>query len=146
MDRKRKELNSAIQVTPLISPTLNEASKLQLNRFIAERAWMPQETIEEILIDTPQMTMQKLENEALKQNIFVPIGVDDDHLQHIIALWNTIQTEAWEIHKMQHIQEYIKTWQNIQWWIQWQGINENSMMNSMASQSMASANAQQNNI
>lgn len=142
-ERKKRELNSAMAISPLISPTLNEASKLQLNRFIADRAWMPQETIEEILIDTPQMTQQKLENEALKLNIFVPIWVNDDHEQHLIALGNSINTEAYETHKMAHIEAFAKQWQQApQQTTQEAGLNENAMMNSMASQSMSSANAQ----
>jgi hypothetical protein len=47
---------------------------------------MPSDVMEEVITDTPQMAMQKLENDLLKDNIFVPINPDDDHAQHLVAL------------------------------------------------------------
>jgi len=135
-DRKRKEWASAIQIYPLISADLNPASKVLMQRFLADRTWMPSDVMEEVITDTPQMTTQKLENDLLKQDIFVPITPNDDHEQHLIALWNTIDTAAWKAHLISHLMEFVKIPPQTQtqpW------LNENAMNNSMASQAMSQA-------
>lgn len=138
-DRLRKELAATVQVTPLILASMNPASKRLYERFVAERAWIPMETIEEILIDTPQMTVQRLENEALKEWIFVPISPTDDHEQHLVAMWTQLQNEAAEAHRVAHLMEIVK---QIQMQPQEWPINENAMINSMASQGMSQAQSQ----
>lgn len=134
-DRKRKEWASAVQIYPLISADLNPARKVLMQRFLADRTWMPNDVMEEVIGDTPQMTIQKLENDLLKENIFVPVNPDDDHEQHLVALWNTIDTASAKAHLVAHLMEFIKTPQiQPQTWL-----NENAMNNSMASQAMSQA-------
>jgi hypothetical protein len=71
----------------------------------------------------------------LKDNIFVPINPDDDHAQHLVALWNTIDTPSAKAHLVAHLMEYVKIPQiQPQTWL-----NENAMNNSMASQAMSQA-------
>ena len=118
--------------------SMNPASKVKYERFVAERAGIPQENIDEFLMDTPQMLLQSLENEALKQNVFVPIDVNDDHEQHLIAMGANVSTPAGEAHRLAHIMEIVK--QPAQ--LPQNGLNENSMMNSMASQGMSQAQSQ----
>lgn len=138
-DRKRKETAAAVQIHPLVSTTLNPASQVIWNRYLADTAWIPKETIEEVIIDTPQMTIQRLENDILKDNQFLPINANDDHEQHLIAMDKTIDTEANEAHKLAHIMEFIK-----QGWMQQpqQWLDKNAMNNSMAAQAMSQAQTQ----
>jgi len=135
-DRKRKEMAWIVQTTPLILPTLWTAEKIQYLRFVMDRAWIPQNTISETLIDTPQMQMQKMENEWLKEDIFVPISPDDDDEQHLIAMWSTINTDAFEAHKFAHIQAMQVKWTQPEvtdeWWV-----SEDAVVNNMASQAMS---------
>jgi hypothetical protein len=42
--------------------------------------------INSVILETPQMTQQRLENESLKEDIFVPISPTDDHEQHLIVM------------------------------------------------------------
>jgi len=146
-ERKRKEAAASVQVSWLILPSVNQASKIMYLRHIADRAGMPAETIEEVLIDTPAMMKQKLENEALKENVYVPIDAEDNDEEHLVAMWASIDTEAFEAHKLSHIMA-----------IQQKGkmtaapldVNaetakksqEFSMQNSMTSQAMAQAGSE----
>ena len=141
-DRIRKELAASVQVTPLIMPDLNPASKIQWQRYVSERAWVPMETMDEILLDTPQMMLQKMENEALKEDVFVPIEETDDHIQHLVAIGTTINTAACEAHKLAHIMEIVKQWQQVP---EQDGLNENAMQNSMMSQAIGQAGSQLQN-
>ena len=116
-------------------------------RHIADRAGMPAETIEEVLIDTPAMMKQKLENEALKDNVYVPIDADDNDEEHLVAMGANIDNEAFAAHQLSHIMS-----------IQQKGkmtaapldVNsetakksqEFSMQNSMTSQAMAQAGSE----
>lgn len=65
-DRKRKENAAITQVYPIVSPSLGSASKIKFQRLMMERAGIPAENIEEILLDSPQMALQCTENELLK--------------------------------------------------------------------------------
>jgi len=146
-DRKRKEAAASVQVSWLILPSVNQASKIMYLRHIADRAGMPAETIEEVLIDTPAMMKQKLENEALKDNVYVPIDADDNDEEHLVAMGANIDNEAFAAHELSHIMS-----------IQQKGkmtaapldVNsetakksqEFSMQNSMTSQAMAQAGSE----
>lgn len=136
-DRLKKELAATVQVTPLIMADLNPAAKVNWQRFLTETAWIPDYIVNSTIFDTPQMMTQKLENESLKENIFVPITPNDDHEQHLIAMWSVINTDAFEAHKISHLIEYTK---NPPLWPTAQDQNqENAMMNSAMSQWMAQA-------
>ena len=146
-DRKRKEAAASVQVSWLILPSVNQASKIMYLRHIADRAGMPAETIEEVLIDTPAMMKQKLENEVLKENVYVPIDADDNDEEHLVAMGANIDNEAFAAHQLSHIMA-----------IQQKGkmtaapldVNsetakksqEFSMQNSMTSQAMAQAGSE----
>jgi len=128
-------------VTPILLPSLNAASKIKYLRFMADRAGIPAENIDEFLLDTPQMALQSMENELLKLNIFVPINPEDNDEEHLVELGTTIQTDQAELHKIAHIEAMIA--KGIQPAInQQQGTNEQAMSNSMQSMSMSSANSE----
>ena len=99
---------------------------------------MPDENIEEILMDTPNMAQQNLENEALRENVFVPISEKDYDVEHLVAMGTTISTEASEVHRLSHIQSMIQkgTMQMEQ------NGQENAMSNAMNSQAMSQAGSQ----
>ena len=146
-DRKRKEAAASVQVSWLILPSVNQASKIMYLRHIADRAGMPAETIEEVLIDTPAMMKQKLENEALKENVYVPIDADDNDEEHLVAMGANIDNEAFAAHQLSHIMAIqqkgkmtaapldvnLETAKKSQ---------EFSMQNSMTSQAMAQAGSE----
>lgn len=140
-DRKRKEMAATTVVTPVLLPSLNAASKIKYLRFMADRAGIPAENVEEFLIDTPQMALQAMENELLKLNEFVPINPDDNDEEHLVEMWSSLQTEQAEIHRVSHIQAMIAKWTvptiNQQPWG-----NEEAMSNSMQSMWMAQAGAE----
>ena len=106
-DRKRKEMAATVQITPILLPTLAPASKIKYMRWMSERAWIPVENVEEFLPKTPQMIMQSLENELLKQNTYVPINENDAHEEHLIEMGSVMQTEEMELHQLAHIQAMI---------------------------------------
>lgn len=141
-ERKKKEMAATTVVTPVLLPSLNAASKIKYLRFIADRAGIPAENVEEFLIDTPQMALQSMENELLKLNIPVPINPEDNDEEHLVEMGSSLQTEQSEFHKVAHIQAMIaKGTQpaiNQQMW----GGNEQAMANSMMSQAQAGANSQ----
>lgn len=141
-DRKRKESAAAMQISPLLLPSLSNASKIKYLRFMADRSWIPAENVEEFLIDTPQMALQAVENELLKMDIYVPINPDDVDEDHLVEMWSTLTTKQAEIHKMAHIQAMIAKWTMPSGQSQW--LNESSMANSMASQAMSQAWSQLN--
>lgn len=143
-ERKRKEAAASVQVSWLIMPSINQASKIMYLRHIADRSWMPAETIEEILISTPSMMKQEMENEALKENVYVPIDADDNDEEHLVAMWASIDTEAFEAHKLSHIMAIQQKWKMTAAPLDVNAetakkSQEFSMQNSMTSQAMAQA-------
>jgi len=141
-DRKRKEFAATVQITPLILPSLNGASKVKFLRYSAERAGIPAETIDEALIDTPSMALQCMENEILALNEYIPINMEDNDEEHLVEMGSVINTEAFELHKVAHIQAMItKGTASASEMQQAQGggVKESSIVNGMASQSAASA-------
>ena len=106
-DRKRKEMAATVQVTPVLLPSISPASKIKYLRFMADRAGIPAETIEEVIMDTPQMALQCMENELLKLDIYVPVNPEDNDEEHLVEMGSTLNTESAEIHKVAHIQAMI---------------------------------------
>ena len=106
-DRKRKEMAATVQVTPILLPSISPASKIKYLRFMADRAGIPAETIEEVIMDTPQMALQCMENELLKLDIYVPVNPEDNDEEHLVEMGSTLNTESAEIHKVAHIQAMI---------------------------------------
>lgn len=94
-------------VTPVLLPSLNAASKIKYLRFMADRAGIPAENVEEFLLDTPQMALQAMENELLKINEYVPINPDDNDEEHLVEMGSSLQTEQAELHRIAHIQAMI---------------------------------------
>lgn len=137
-DRLRKELAATVQVTPLIMGQMDTASDIKYKRFVAERAGIPIENIDEFLMDSPQMLLQSMENNLLRDGIYVPITETDDHQQHLIAMWTNINTPEAQAHRLAHMMEITKQPQQVNEW----GLDENAMMNSMASQGMSQAQSQ----
>jgi len=99
---------------------------------------VPQEVIDETLIDTPQMAMQNIENELLKLNIPVNINPDDNDEEHLVTMGSSIDTEAFDYHKVAHIQAMIAKGTVPAASMQGQ-IDQGSMTNSMASQAQSAA-------
>jgi hypothetical protein len=82
----------------------------------------------------------------LKEDIFVPISPTDDHEQHLIVMWDVINSDAFEAHKFAHLQELIKLGENKQLpqtkeQQEWEK-QENAMMNSAMSMWMAQAGSE----
>lgn len=146
-ERKRKEAAASIQLSWLILPSVNQASKVMYLRHIADRAGMPAEAIEEVLIDTPSMMKQRLENEALKENVYVDIDADDNDEEHLVAMGANIDTEAFEAHKLSHIMAIQQKGKMTQAPLDVNAetakkSQEFSMQNSMTSQAMAQAGSE----
>lgn len=107
-ERKRKEMAATVQITPILLPSLKEASKIKYLRFMADRAGIPAENVEEFLMDSPQMAMQGMENELLKLDIFVPINPTDDDESHLVEMGSDLNTVNAELHKMAHIMAMVQ--------------------------------------
>jgi len=141
-ERKRKEMAATTIVTPVLLPSLNAASKIKYLRFMADRAGIPAENVEEFLLDTPQMALQAMENELLKLNEYVPINPDDNDEEHLVEMGSSLQTEEAELHKVAHIQAMIAKGTQPVINQQMQGGNEQQMANSMMSMAQGSATAE----
>lgn len=140
-DRKRREAAAIMQVTPILLPSLSPGSKIKYLRFMAERAGIPVENTDEFILDTPQMMKQWFENEALKENIFVPISPDDNDEEHLVAMGTSIDTEAFAIHQAAHMMAMTK--KGVEPVASGQaGIEEAAMSNNMAAQAMSSAGSE----
>lgn len=99
---------ATVQITPILLPSLKEASKIKYLRFMADRAGIPAENVEEFLMDSPQMAMQGMENELLKLDIFVPINPTDDDESHLVVMGSDLNTVNAELHKMAHIMAMVQ--------------------------------------
>lgn len=87
---------------------------------------------------------QEMENEALKENVYVPIDADDNDEEHLVAMWASIDTEAFEAHKLSHIMAIQQKWKMTAAPLDVNAetakkSQEFSMQNSMTSQAMAQA-------
>lgn len=87
------------------------------------------------------MALQCMENELLSLDQYVPINADDNDEEHLVEMGSAIDTKAFEMHKMAHIQAMIAKG-SVPAVQMGTGINESSMANSMASQAMSQAQSQ----
>lgn len=87
-------------------PNVSSVSKLIALRQLAEISEVPQDKIDLIINKSPEEMKQQTENEILKLNKYVPVDVTDDHLAHLITLWDDLQNEAQIIHKAEHMRAY----------------------------------------
>lgn len=88
------------------NPEVSSVSKLIALREYGEVSEIPSDKIELMVNKTPEEMKQEIENEILKLNKFVEIEQTDDHLTHLIVLWEDLQNEAQIMHKMAHMQAY----------------------------------------
>lgn len=118
-------------------PNISSISKLIALREYGEISEIPTEKLQNIVSKSPQELKQLTENEILKLNKFVPTDPTDDHLAHIITMWDELMNEAQIIHRMEHIDAYTHTSQ--QWWA-------NPMANQMMAQTMGQIGAENTSL
>ena len=141
--RKRRVALAYLQTAPLIlqDQTINEWSKRETLRRIAEANWIDQEDIDVEIPKTTQCRLQAMENELLNDWEYIEINPDDDDEQHLMEMWSLILTPESEMHQYSHIQASIKKAQEalqqpqLQPW-QWQ---DKGMLNSMSNIAMNQA-------
>ena len=108
--RKRKKALAYLQTWPIIlqDQSINEWSKRETLRRIAEANWLDQEDIDIEIPKTAQQKMQSLENELLNDWEYIEINPDDDDEQHLLEMWSLVLTPEAEMHQYSHIKASIQ--------------------------------------
>lgn len=88
------------------SPDVSAVSKMIALKEYWVVSDIPTDKLDLMVNKTPEQMKQEIENEILKLNKFVDIEPTDDHLTHLIALWEDLTNEAQIMHKMAHMQAY----------------------------------------
>lgn len=136
--RKNKQRLAFNQTVPMIlqDPSVPSVSKRRALRRVWEINGVDQWQIDEELPKLPDEVLQEQENALLSQGIPVDINPEDDDLVHLVCVEAVTNTIEWEMHKQAHLLQYISKGKP-----QPQE-QQNGMMNSLASQSMAQFGAQ----